>query len=515
MLTPAVVVVRGFVLLATLSMLRTVRQSTVAVVTLFGKYRRVMREGLNVMLPWESVFQRLSLQNHALQVEFQAITQDQANVRFATMVIYAVGGADEETIEKAVFSFATPAEFQVALQQTIDGSIRQFVATTKQAESLGMRAEIVEHTKRNLDEVVSSWGYVVRDIQITDMTFDQETMDSMAKVVSSKNLLAAAADEGAALLVKRTKDAEAEAAYRTIGAEAEREAAALRGEGLALFRRNVADGMKEAAESLRVAGVDSNFLLFLEYTDALEYVADHAPGQGDLRGQRCRRARSCRPEHPRHGSRRGNRAGRQGVMNHQAVLLVGGTGRTGRKVLEQLLAHVRDCRVVVSCLGHVITLRGIFGPPRDLVTRAVARLFRAAESPQPPEPVKSILMSGVSVNQPGDRDARRGPFEKVVLSVIRGLVPPARDNQRAADFLRGVVGAGHPFVEWVAVRPDTLLDGDVSDYSLHEGVVGRLFAPNSTTMANVAHFVCELATDPKVREEWACRLPVIIDERPG
>jgi regulator of protease activity HflC (stomatin/prohibitin superfamily) len=258
---------------------RTVPQATVGVVTVFGKFHRIMREGLNVKWPWERIAQRLSLQNRALQMEFQAITQDQANVKFATMVLYAVSGADDETIKKAVFSFATPQEFALALQRTIDGSIRQFVATTKQAEILGMRAEIVDHTKRNLDEVVAAWGYVVRDIQITDMTFDQAIMDSMARVVSSKNLLAAAANEGAALLVKRTKDAEAEAAYKTIGAEAEKKAAALRGEGMALFRRNVADGMREAAASLKEAGVDANFLLYLEYTDALKYVADHAQGK--------------------------------------------------------------------------------------------------------------------------------------------------------------------------------------------------------------------------------------------
>src|SRR5580700_6134610 len=261
------------------ALFRTVPQATVAVVTVFGKYQRIMREGLNFKLPWEMVQYRLSLQNRALQLEFQAITQDQANVKFATMVLYAVAAADEESVKKAVFSFATNQEFQLALQRTIDGSIRQFVATTKQSDILGMRAEIVDHTKKNLDEVVNVWGYVVRDIQITDMTFDQVIMDSMARVVSSKNLLAAAANEGAALLVKRTKDAEAEAAYKTIGAEAEKKAAALRGEGLALFRKNVADGMKEAAESLKVAGVDSNFLLFLEYTDALKYVAEHAQGK--------------------------------------------------------------------------------------------------------------------------------------------------------------------------------------------------------------------------------------------
>jgi regulator of protease activity HflC (stomatin/prohibitin superfamily) len=261
------------------SMFRSVPQATVGVVTVFGKYRRIMREGLNIKLPWEKVAYQLSLQNRALQLEFQAITQDQANVKFATMVLYAVAAPEEEAIKKAVFSFASAQEFQLALQRTIDGSIRQFVATTKQSDILGMRAEIVDHTKKNLDEVVLAWGYVVRDIQITDMTFDKEIIDSMARVVSSKNLLAAASNEGAALLVKRTKDAEAEAAYKTIGAEAEKKASALRGEGLALFRKNIADGMKDAAESLKAAGVDANFLLFLEYTDALKYVAEHAQGK--------------------------------------------------------------------------------------------------------------------------------------------------------------------------------------------------------------------------------------------
>jgi regulator of protease activity HflC (stomatin/prohibitin superfamily) len=274
-----VLIILIIVFLALASMYRTIPQATVGVVTVFGRYSRIMREGLNFKMPWENVVYRLSLQNRALQMEFQAITQDQANVKFATMVLYAVAASGEDAIKKAVFSFASPQEFQLALQRTIDGSIRQFVATTKQSDILGMRAEIVDHTKKNLDEVVLAWGYVVRDIQITDMTFDQVIMDSMARVVSSKNLLAAASNEGAALLVKRTKDAEAEAAYKTIGAEAEKKASALRGEGLALFRTNVAAGMKTAAESLRDAGVDANFLLFLEYTDALKYVSDHSQGK--------------------------------------------------------------------------------------------------------------------------------------------------------------------------------------------------------------------------------------------
>src|SRR6476469_9797224 len=102
----AIVIVIGLLFL--FSWFRSVPQATVAVITVFGKYARVMREGLNLKLPWESVFQRLSLQNRALQLEFQAITQDQANVKFATMVLYAVAGSDDDSIKKAVFSFATP-----------------------------------------------------------------------------------------------------------------------------------------------------------------------------------------------------------------------------------------------------------------------------------------------------------------------------------------------------------------------------------------------------------------------
>src|ERR1700688_4492401 len=279
---PQAVVILVLLFFAVIFLMRQVRsipQANIAVVTVFGKYQRVMREGLNVKLPWEKIADRLSLQNRALQMEFQAITRDQANVKFSTMVVYAVANADDDTIKRAVFSFASYQEFQRARQLTVAGSIRKLLATTLQADILAMRAEIVDHTKHTLDEVVSSWGYVVRDIQITDMTFDKEIMDSVARVVSSKNLLAAAGNEGAALLVKRTKDAEAEAAYKTIGAEAEKKAAALRGEGLALFRSNVAVGMEAAAENLREAGVGANFLLFLEYTDALKYVGDHAQGK--------------------------------------------------------------------------------------------------------------------------------------------------------------------------------------------------------------------------------------------
>ena len=226
------------------------------------------------------------------------------------------------------------------------------------------------------------------------------------------------------------------------------------------------------------------------------------------------------------------------------VLLLGGTGRTGRLVLSQLLERGVIVRAIVRsadgcpkesprrpgsrwsrpiccrsrtttcgawCRGATRSSRASATTPRSRACsghratwsrRPRRRICRAIEALQPAEPVKFILMSSVSVNQPAGRDARRGRFEKAVVALMRGVVPPAKDNQSAADFLCDGVGTADPFVEWVAVRPDSLLEGEVTEYSLHDSLVSSLFRPDSTNRANVAHFMCELVQDPRLWDEW-------------
>ena len=89
--------------------------------------------------------------------------------------------------------------------------------------------------------------------------------------------------------------------------------------------------------------------------------------------------------------------------------------------------------------------------------------------------------------------------------------PPRDLVTRAITRLRQSIGADHPFVQWVVVRPDTLLEGETTGYALHAGLVSSLFAPGRTTMANVAHFMCERVTDPRAWQEWKGRMPVIVD----
>ena len=267
------------ILLFIFSGLVTVNQGYINVVTMFGKYRRILRPGLNFKIPFlEQVYKKISIQNRSVELEFQAVTADQANVYFKSMLLYAVQNADEETIKRVAFKFISDRDLMQALTRTIEGSIRSFVATKRQAEILGLRKEIVEFVKDQIDHSLEEWGYHLLDLQINDITFDQAIIDSMSKVVASNNLKAAAENEGQALLITKTKAAEAEGNAIKISAEAEKEAARLRGQGVALFREEVARGMSEAAEQMKRANLDTNVILFSMWTEAIKNFAEVGKG---------------------------------------------------------------------------------------------------------------------------------------------------------------------------------------------------------------------------------------------
>lgn len=269
----------GVIVLILIASFISVQQGTIAVVTMFGKYRRILTPGLNFRIPvLEKIFSRVSIQNRAIEMEFQAITQDQANVYCKAMLVYAVLNADEDTVKNVAFKFMDQRSFSQALIRTIEGSVRGFVATKKQAEILLLRREIVDDVKNSMDVTLETWGFHLIDLQLNDITFDTEITASMAKVVASNNLKAAAENEGQALLITKTKAAEADGNAIKIAAHAEKEAAQLKGQGIALFREEVARGMSEAAEKMREAKLDTSLILFSMWTEAVKEFAEKGKG---------------------------------------------------------------------------------------------------------------------------------------------------------------------------------------------------------------------------------------------
>jgi len=234
------------------------------------------------------------------------------------------------------------------------------------------------------------------------------------------------------------------------------------------------------------------------------------------------------------------------------VLVVGASGATGSKLVEQLLTGknkvkaivrsseklpqswktndnlqiivasllelndiemqeiVSECNAVVSCLGHNLTFKGVYGKPRRLVTDATRRLCNAIKSNKLQNSTKFVLMNTTG-NRNRDLNEPISLAQRLVISLLRLLLPPHVDNEKAADYLRTQIRQNHKFIEWIAVRPDGLINEDkVTNYEIHQSPTrDAIFNAGKVSCINVAHFMANLITDDNLWSQWKGQMPVI------
>ncbi|WP_296622107.1 NAD(P)-dependent oxidoreductase [Marivirga sp.] len=237
------------------------------------------------------------------------------------------------------------------------------------------------------------------------------------------------------------------------------------------------------------------------------------------------------------------------------TLIVGASGATGRLLVEQLLfarkevkilvrpsAHIpelwqhneqihmvhrniaeinsdemaviiSDCDAVASCLGHNLTFKGLFGKPRRLVTNAIQLICEAILQNNADKPMKFVLMNTVG-NQNRDLKEPISTAQKILMALIRLFIPPHADNEKASDYLRLQVGQVNPKIEWVVVRPDTLIDEEqLTDYSLHPSpTTSAVFKAGKTSRINVAHLMSQLILNDDIWKKWKGQMPVIYNK---
>ena len=177
---------------------------------------------------------------------------------------------------------------------------------------------------------------------------------------------------------------------------------------------------------------------------------------------------------------------------------------------EEVTEHVMDCDAVVSCLGHVINFKGIFGEPKKLCTDATRNLCNSLEKHSLPKPTKFILMNTVGVQNP-DLEEKRNWFERGLLILLHHTLPPHRDNETAAEYLHKTVGKENKSIEWCCVRPDSLINAEVSPYDITESPTTGIINGRPTARSNVAHFMTDLIENEELWNTWKFRMPVIMN----
>lgn len=178
--------------------------------------------------------------------------------------------------------------------------------------------------------------------------------------------------------------------------------------------------------------------------------------------------------------------------------------------IEQWQQHLEGVDSVISCLGHNLTFKGIYGHPRRLVTDVVARIHQAVERMAPAKPVKYVLMNTTGVKNP-DLNEEHSTGEKIVIGLLRRVLPPQADNEDAAHYLRSQVGQNNPYMTWVAVRPDGLVDDpEVSTYVEESSPVrSPIFDSGKTSRINVGNFMMRLITEETTWQTWQGKSPVL------
>ena len=107
---------------------------------------------------------------------------------------------------------------------------------------------------------------MIKSFQITNVNFPKTITDAMSEVVASQQLRKAAENKGEAIKIQAIKEA-----------EAEKERKRLQGEGIALEREAIAEGLKKSIETVQQATNQSSteilaILNLTQYLDTLKSI---------------------------------------------------------------------------------------------------------------------------------------------------------------------------------------------------------------------------------------------------
>lgn len=180
--------------------------------------------------------------------------------------------------------------------------------------------------------------------------------------------------------------------------------------------------------------------------------------------------------------------------------------------LDKNLELINDCDAAVCCLGHNINFKGLFRKPRKLVSDSIKNICNAIGRSKN-DKVKLILMNTAAYMNRKLQE-NYSSKDRFVLSLFSLLLPPHKDNVESASYLSAVIGETNSKIEWITVRPDTLINEEkVSEYEIVESPKrSPVFDAGKTSRINVAHFMVELLLNDDLSNLWKFRMPVIYNK---
>ena len=235
----AYIIIILFLLKGTLYM---VKQQSAVVIERLGKFHKVSRPGLQFKIPLiDSIAGNINLRVRELPVEVETKTKDDVFVKIIVSVQFFVVDSIDG-IENSFYKLNNPER---QIQSYVFDSIRSEVPKMELDSVFAEKDKIAIAVKNELSETMQQFGFDFIKALVTDIDPDSKVKHAMNEINAAKRLKEAAKEEAAAAKIRVIAAAEADA-----------ESKRLAGEGIALQRIAIANGLKESVAEVKLAMED-------------------------------------------------------------------------------------------------------------------------------------------------------------------------------------------------------------------------------------------------------------------
>jgi regulator of protease activity HflC (stomatin/prohibitin superfamily) len=219
-----------------------VKQQTAVVIERLGKFHKVSGAGLQFKIPLiDSIAGDINLRVRELPVEVETKTKDDVFVKIIVSVQFFVVDSIDG-IENSFYKLNNPER---QIQSYVFDSIRSEVPKMELDAVFAEKDKIAIAVKNELSETMQQFGFDFIKALVTDIDPDAKVKHAMNEINAAKRMKEAAKEEAAAAKIRVIAAAEADA-----------ESKRLAGEGIALQRIAIANGLKESVAEVKLAMED-------------------------------------------------------------------------------------------------------------------------------------------------------------------------------------------------------------------------------------------------------------------
>ncbi len=171
-----ILIIIGFILLCSI---RQIAEYERGILFQFGKFKKILNPGWNVVLPVIQSYQKIDIRTKAVDVpEQDAITKDNVSIRINAVIYYKVFDAS-----KAVIAVE---RYQYAVSQLAQTTMRNAVGAVSLDELLTERDKISIEICNIIDAATDPWGIKVENVELKDIKLPGEMQRVMAKVAEAE-----------------------------------------------------------------------------------------------------------------------------------------------------------------------------------------------------------------------------------------------------------------------------------------------------------------------------------------